>query len=294
MRVALTGATGFLGSHIAEALLASGHAVRGIARSPEKGAWLAERGVELARADLGEPEALARGLEGADALIANAAMGSFQGTLEDQLRVNVQGTENLLGAAAAAGVRRVVLISTTAVYRTRLGRWMGEDAERYGLERRWFNWSDATTDWRYALSKSRAEASAWRLAGERGLALTALRPGPIYGPRDPKFTARLLAGLRRPLRLAPTVRVPLVHAADVAAAAAAALERPETAGGAYNLSGPPVSLLEVMRTLRGLRGDPAALIPLPVPIWIGYDTAAAERDLGFHSRPLEEGLASLV
>ena len=70
MRVALTGATGFLGSHLARALIARGATVCGVVRRPERGAWLAELGVELRTADLADPLALARAFDGVDAVIA--------------------------------------------------------------------------------------------------------------------------------------------------------------------------------------------------------------------------------
>jgi len=291
--IAVTGATGFLGSHIAEALMDRGRDVRGVVRSPEKGAWLAERGIAMARADLGDRAALVSAFEGAEAVVANAAMGSFQGDLDAMLAVNHQGAENVANAAADAGVERLVLISTVAVYRTRVRHRMDEDAERYGDARRLFNVSDATTDWRYALSKSRGEAATQAIAEARGLRLTILRPGPIYGPRDPKFSARLKRAMARSICPAPTVGVPLVHARDVADAAAAALERPESVGRAYNLAGPPVSFRDLLTTLKALRGAGPMLVPLPLPFWVAYDTAAAERDLGFSSRSLEEGLSDL-
>ena len=291
--IAVTGATGFLGSHIAEALMARDYAIRGVVRSPEKGAWLAERGVVMARADLSDRAALARAFEGSEAVVANAAMGSFQGDLDAMLAVNHQGAENVANAAADAGVTRLVLISTVAVYRTRVRHRMGEDAERYGDKRRLFNVSDATTDWRYALSKSRGEAATEAIAKDRGLELTILRPGPIYGPRDPKFSARLNRAMARSVAPAPTVGVPLVHARDVADAAAGALANAESVGRAYNLAGPPVSFRELMQTLKVLRGGGPVLVPVPLPFWVAYDTSAAERDLGFSSRPLEEGLREL-
>ena len=74
--VALTGATGFLGSHIAEALLAAGLPVRGVVRNPEKGAWLAAKGMALRRADLAETDAMTSAFGGSQLLIANAALES--------------------------------------------------------------------------------------------------------------------------------------------------------------------------------------------------------------------------
>ena len=292
--VAVTGATGFLGGHICDALLAAGHGVRGVVRDPARGARLVAQGIPLAKADLADADALRAALEGCSALIANAALGSWAGPLERYLEVNVAGTERLLRAAAASGVHRVVLVSTVAVYRTRLRRWMDEQAEPYGVARRWLNPSDLTTDWRYALSKARGEARARALAEELGLALTVLRPGPIFGPRDPKLTPRYLRLHARSWALAPTVGVPQVSARDCADVVPTALASPQSIGRAYNLAGPPTSIVDVLATLRRLTGRGPRVLPIPVPLWVGYDTRRAQAELGFRARPLLATLAEVV
>lgn len=291
--VALTGATGFLGGHITDALLASGLSVRGVVRTPAKAGDLLRRGVVLAAADLGDVGALAEGFAGADVVVANAALGSYLGGWEDFVRANVGGTENTLRAAAAAGVRRVVLISSTGVYRTRVRTLLGEDAERYGPIRR-RSWSDLTTDWRYALTKHLAEERAWALAAELGLALTVLRPGPIYGSRDTRWTARFMRAHARPLVVAPTIGVPMVHAGDVARVVVAAIARPALAGRAFNVAGPPTSVVTVLRTLTRLAGRGPVIVPIPVPLWVRYDTSAAEAALDFTVRPLDDGLREVL
>jgi nucleoside-diphosphate-sugar epimerase len=292
--IAVTGATGFLGGHICDALADAGHAIRGVVRDPAKGARLAAEGVDLAKADLADADALRSALDGCGALVANAALGSWAGPIERYLDVNVGGTERLLRASAAAGVKRVVLVSTVAVYRTRLRRWMDEDAEPYGLQRRWLNPSDLTTDWRYALSKALGESRAHALADELGLALTVLRPGPIFGPRDPKLTQRYLRLHARDWAVAPTVGVPQVSARDCADAVPAALARPQSIGRAYNLAGPPTSIVDVLTTLRRLTGRGPRVLRIPLPLWVGYDTRRAHAELGFRARPLEQTLAEVV
>ncbi|MES2638324.1 MAG: NAD(P)-dependent oxidoreductase [Myxococcota bacterium] len=297
MSIAVTGATGFLGGHIAGALRTAGLPVRGVVRRPDAGAWLAEAGVTFARADLGDADSLANAFAGVDAIVANAALGSFQGNLDDFVRTNVAGTENTLRAAAAAGVRRVVYISTVALYDTVIGRPMNEDHPRYGPRRRLFSWAHVGTDWRYCVSKQAAEERAWALATELGLSLTVLRPGPIYGSRDPKWTARLLRTVARPFAFAPTVGIPAVHAGDVASAVVTALGAPASIGRAYNIAGPPTPLADILLGLVRLRAptSPSArLLRVPVPISVAYDTTAAARDLGFSTRPLLDGLAEVV
>ncbi|MCC6622783.1 MAG: NAD-dependent epimerase/dehydratase family protein [Deltaproteobacteria bacterium] len=294
MTVVVTGAGGFVGSHIALTLAERGLDVVGTVRTPAKAAFLEPR-VRLAKADITDRASLVAAFAGADAIVSNAALGSNQGELADMERVNCEGVRNVLEAAHEAGVRRVVHISSVAVYRTRLFVAIDEDAQRTDTTRHRFQWSDLTTDWRYARTKTMSEQIAWEVAAERGLALTCLRPGPVYGSRDTKATAKLVRGMKRRVRLAPTVGVPWVHAGDVAAMAAAALEREISVGRAYNVAGPPVSQLRFLRTMRKILGDlgwrrRALLVPLPVPVFVRFDTTRAERELGFVARPIEDGL----
>lgn len=292
--VAVTGATGFVGSHIALALAARGARVVGVVRTPTKGGWMEAHGVTCAPGDLTDRASLERAFTGMDAVVSNAALGSNQGDMADFERVNCDGIANLFDAVHAARVPRVVHISTVAVYRTRLYRAMGEDTRPYDTGKRRFNWNDLTTDWRYSRTKTLAEQIAWQRAEQHGLALTCLRPGPVYGSRDPKATADLVRSLARKVRLAPTVGVPWVHAGDVAEATGGALANPASIGHSYNLAGPPVSLWRVLRTLKRELGRGAWLLPVPVPIWVRFDTRAAARDLGFAPRPIDAGVAEAV
>lgn len=287
MRIAITGATGFLGGHLVRVLADAGHEITAVVRNPDKASAL---GVAVHRADLSEPDALAAGFAGQDVVVHNAALASFNGDLSRYEAVNVQGTANVLDAIEQASVRRLVAISTVAVYRTQLWRPMAEDATPYGTERRFFNPSDLTTDWRYALTKSRAERLLW----ERDLALTVLRPGPVYGSGDDKVTGRFLSALDDRVRLAPTVGLPMVHASDVALACLSSLDRPQSHGKAYNMAAPPVSPLQIMRELIRQTGRGPRLIPVPVPVKVRYDTSAAARDLDWRPRSLADGITEVL
>jgi len=296
-RVVVTGATGFVGSHIALALEAAGAEVVGAVRSPDKGQWLVHRNVSLVKADLTDKASLVAAFAGADAVVSNAALGSNQGDMADFERVNCQGVSDLMGAASEAGVKRLVHVSSVAVYRTRLYAAMDEATRGYPTDKRRFNWSDTTTDWRYARTKALSEQIAWDKAKTHGQELTTLRPGPVYGSRDPKATRQLVEGLVGKLfKAAPTVGVPWVHAGEVADAAVQALLNPGSIGKPYNLAGPPISMWTFLSIMRKILVEllPAERIarlwPVPVPVWVRFDTAAAQRDLGFVSRPIEEGL----
>jgi len=293
MRVAITGANGFLGSHLVDAALAAGHEVVGVVRRP--GEQLPREGVRWVHGDLSDPSSLRRAFARVDAVIANAALApGRQAASDDAFEVaNVQGARHQVAAAADADVGRVVYLSTVAVYRTRLGRRLHEGSERIDPARRGFDWNQLTTDPRYARSKAAAEQAVWQEAATRGVALTALRPGPIYGERDHKMTARYVAMVRRWPCFAPTVRLPHVHARDVADVAVSATGRPATAGRAYNVTGPSVAVATALTHLARALGRPRP-VPIPLPLSVRFDDTRAQRDLGFAPRGVAQGMAEVA
>ena len=284
--VAVTGATGFLGRYLVDVLLARGAHVVGVVRNPERVPELAVRGVTLRRADLAERERLAAGFAGADAVVSNAALFALTNRRwDDHQRANVEGTANVFDALADAGVRRVVHVSSVAVYAVRRPR-VAEDAPQLTAATR----RTATNP--YSISKALSEQLAWRKAAEHDVALTTLRPCAIYGAFDPNFTRvfRRLAGF--PITLMPVwLRIPFVYAGDVAEAAALALEKPAAVGRAYNVTGDDLTVWALYRAWRTAGGPTAWLtLPLPVPFAQAYDHRRARDELGWRNRPYVEAL----
>jgi len=107
--VLVTGATGFVGPHVAHALRAREAAVRALVRRPERGTRLVAWGVELAQGDVTDPLTLAAACEGVDTVVHLVAI--IRGSRADFERVMAAGTRDLVAAAQAAGVRRFVLAS---------------------------------------------------------------------------------------------------------------------------------------------------------------------------------------
>lgn len=182
--IAVTGATGFLGRYISEELIARGVRVVGVVRDPSRAPDLAAQGVEFRVADLLDREALARAFEGVDAIVANAGV-TLQRIATDYYEINTGGTENVFRAAQEAGVRRIVQVSSVAVYR----RPFRNETEDGDLARRWARFLPTAG---YRLSKAQAETLAGRISEEAGLQLTIVRPGQMFGVQDP-----FLSGLRR-------------------------------------------------------------------------------------------------
>lgn len=114
MRCFVTGGSGFLGRELIRALAAAGHAVRAMARSEKADATVKAAGAEAVRGDLDSVEAMQQGMEGCEVVFHAAAHTEEWDTDEAFWKVNVVGTDNVLAAARAAKVRRVVLVSSEA------------------------------------------------------------------------------------------------------------------------------------------------------------------------------------
>lgn len=171
-RVALTGATGFTGGALTRRLLADGHAVRALARGTGR---LRELGdVEGVEGELTDRDALARLVEGADTVFHVAAMYRSEAPAEEFFRVNAAGTADLLAAAKAAGVRRIVHVSTAGVH--------GHIEKTPGDENSPFDPRD-----HYQESKLAAEEACQKAIAAGGLDVTIVRPCGIYGPCDTRM-----------------------------------------------------------------------------------------------------------
>lgn len=188
--ILLTGATGFLGRHIAAALLEQGYALRLLVRNPDaQDIPFAER-VELAAGDLLDPLSLAKAMEGVEYVVHAAAVVSFaRRNYAAMRRVNVEGTANVVNAALETGVKRFVYISSNA---TTGGAGRGETVDENT------KWQDSRHNNGYAQSKHEAEMEVHRGVAE-GLPAVMLNPGVILGPGDwqkgsPRFFSMMAGG----------------------------------------------------------------------------------------------------
>ena len=127
MEILITGGNGFLGRHLIPVLQERGDNVRVLASPTGNTAWLEERGVSIFRGDLRTSTVLTEPMRGVDAVFHFAANTRKWGPMQDFYAVNVTGTENVCRAALAAGVRRLVHISTFTVYDMAKGRAVSED-----------------------------------------------------------------------------------------------------------------------------------------------------------------------
>lgn len=284
--IAVTGATGFLGQYIVDELLRRGARVRAVVRNPARAPRLANTpGVELAVADLADRQALARGFAGADAVIGCAALFSLDRQFDwaANYAANKEGTANVFGAVGDAGIKRVIHVSSCAVYRPSFFKDVPEDHPRLKAWHRWILGA-------YFASKALAEEVAWQEAERLGLDLTVIRPSGIYGARDNNVTPVLRRLARWPFLVVPTLHMPMVYAGDVAKALCQSLEVPDSIGRAYNCAGDPQrDLYEFYAAWKWAYLEPVKVLRLPVPGGVTFDITAATRDLGFSNLDFSEG-----
>ncbi len=180
----ITGATGLVGSHVVEEALKRGHRVKALVRGTSDTRWLDSRGVEKVLGDLEDSAALRQGVDGADWVLNCAAKVGDWGTLEEFRRINVGALKLLLDAASDAKVGRFVHVSSLGVY---------EGRDHFGTDETVPVAAESLDA--YTRSKVEAEALALRYVKERGLPLSVVRPGFIYGPRDRTVLPKLLDAL---------------------------------------------------------------------------------------------------
>ncbi len=181
MRLAITGATGFVGSTLLDLALERGHAVRALTRREQP----ARDGVTWVRGDLADTVALAQLMRGADALVHVAGVVNAPDKA-GFVAGNVTGTRTVLAAAEAAGVARVVHVSSLSAREPFL--------------------SD------YGQSKFGGEVAA----EQSPLACTIVRPPAIYGPRDTEMFELFKAAKWCVVPLPPEGRASMIHVADLA------------------------------------------------------------------------------
>ena len=291
--IAVTGATGFLGTHISRALLAAGATVVGVVRSPEKGMHLAKDGVRFRRADLNDVAALTEAFAGCDAVVANAALAVKGGASYGAFRAaNVDGVRRTFAAIEGAKVPRVLHISSVGVYQVRAGRVMTEDTPlrtRFRIDP-----SLLTTNWRYKLTKAEGERVAWAEARALGCGLTVFRPGPVYGSGDVKLMPKLVQRAQRRTVWVPNVGLPMVHAGDIARGVVAAFEEETALGQAYNFGGVTHPLPDVIRTLAQAMHTTCTVRSVPLGLGVRFDDTKAARDLGLKHRSLLDGFVEAL
>jgi dihydroflavonol-4-reductase len=251
--VLVTGATGLAGANVCKLLIERGDNVRALARSGAVTGPLADLGVEVVTGDITDADDVLRAATGSDSAIHCAALlGGASQNLPDFEAVNVQGTKNVLDAAASLGLRRTVAVSTGTFFDT-----------KGGLEREDAPVSKEPSSDPYTITKMAAFQDAMARAAA-GQDVVSTHPGAIYGPSPvasnalgrTSFNRVLLSALRQRVTQYLTFPVSWVFGEDIARGCILALDR-GVSGERYMLDGQPediVSTAEACNRICALAG----------------------------------------
>jgi 2-alkyl-3-oxoalkanoate reductase len=179
MRNLVTGATGFIGSHIAERLIKEGEETKALVRQMSDTAFLKSIGVKLVYGDINDPVSLRNALKDIDIVYHSAAIAGEWVSPKEAYRVNVEGTKKLLEASKEAGIKRFVFISSLAVFGMR-------DHYCTPFDAPYKKSGDSYID-----TKIDSEQLVLDYYKKEGLPVTAVRPGFVFGPGDNKFIPRI-------------------------------------------------------------------------------------------------------
>jgi dihydroflavonol-4-reductase len=316
--VLVTGGTGFVGSHVARRLCEEGFSVRVLARPSSPLTLLQSLPVEVVRGDLLAAESLRKALQGCETLFHVAADYRLWARDPRELyRNNVEGTENILAAAKAAGVAHVVYTSTVGTIGFHAN---GTPASEVDVP------DSAALVGAYKTSKFRAEQIALRYAAD-GLPVVIVNPSaPVgEGDRKPTDTGKIIVDfVKRKMPAYLDTGLNLVDVRDVAEGHLLAFRR-GVSGQRYILGGRNMDFKEILDALSRITGvpSPGLRIPYGVAWWAGafngmlsqvtgrppmvpldgvriarhkmfVTSAKAERDLGYRAGPVEAALERAV
>ena len=319
MKTFITGATGFVGSHVVKRLAQSEHELYCLVRKTSHVGEL-ELGATLITGDVTDKDSLLQGMRGCDAVINLAALYSFwEPNKRIYTDVNVEGTRNVMECALEMDVAKVVHVSTALVY--------GKPAvcpftEESSIGPVRFS--------EYARTKYAGDLIAWDLYENKGLPLAVVYLGAVLGPGDPKSSGQYIEGLihrRIPARAFEDAIMTYVHVRDVAEAIVRALEEENNIGEKYLVGKHRLSYQAYNELISEISGvplpkrrfpNPAVMVIATLRTWLAdltqkpparsidevrtmkegfaFDGSKAERELGIAYTPirivLEEAIAS--
>jgi dihydroflavonol-4-reductase len=323
MKVFITGAAGFIGGYVAEALRRAGHRLvclvweQEAERVPE---LLAQLDAELVIGDVTDKASFQEAMLGCDALIHLAGIYSiWEPDSRIYSRINVDGTRAVMQAALEAGVSKAIYTSTYAI-------WGGTPDSPF-TESSPPGEHPAT---QYARTKRQGELEAWKLHQERGLPLVVIYPCNVLGAGDTRPTGSYISHLIRrslPATIHNDHILTFVHVRDVAQAFLRALEKPGNAGQGYIIGKERLTVREYNRMIAQYAGVPLPALEMPdslavaaaslltrwadltkhPPLWgmgleqtqfvlqnMAADGSKAERELGLRYTPVCEAIEESI
>ena len=314
MKYYVTGATGFIGGHVARQLIVSGHTVIAPARTPAKAQDLVNLGVNVVKGDVTDKESMRASMTGVDGVFHIA--GWYKIGVKDKsmgMSINVDGTRNVLQLMKELNIPKGVYTSTLAV---------NSDTHGKIVDETYYHPDDGHWVSEYDRTKWVAHYAVAMPMVKEGLPLVTVMPGLVYGPGDTSSVHETFVQyLQRKLPMVPAQTTYCwAHVDDIARGHILAMEK-GTAGEEYIIAGPVARVVEVLeiaekitavpaprlhpsfgaiRAMASLMGILEKVIPLPesytaeslrvtTATYLGSNEKA-RRELGYTLRPLEEGL----
>jgi nucleoside-diphosphate-sugar epimerase len=280
-RCLVTGATGCVGSHVAERLIQDGYRVRTIVRPSSDTRLIDSWGVEKIDGDLTDAAALRRAAGGVNVIVHCAAKVGDWGPVEEYAQANVEGTRVLLETAAEQKLDRFVHVSSLGVYEAR---------DHFGTD-------ESTPPGEhhidgYTQSKMESEKLVLEYHRTRGVPVTVIRPGLIYGPRDrvvvPRLVEKISSGQFRYFGSSDKA-MNSIYVGNLVDAIMLAIQNPVAVGQVYNVTDDdPTSKRRFFGTAARLAGlpEPTRSIPLGLARFLAPIFAGIARLRGGTKPPL--------
>ena len=255
MKYFVTGATGFIGSHLAPQLMAQGHQVTCLVRNPAKAEALAQRGAALVKGDVTDRASLSGALQGVDGVFHLAGVYEYGHQYHAQMAaINVDGARNVFEAAIAAGVSRILHTSTVGVFGNTHGKIVDET---YRINKQRLTSEYERTKW----------AAHYEVALpmiQQGAPIIIVQPGGVSGRGDTSpLSLTFRTYLQRlPIMLGAKSGVTWAHVDDIAAGHILAMEKGQISES-YILAGPSMTYKEATGTWQKMTGIPAPKVWMP-------------------------------
>ncbi len=275
----VTGGSGFLGSHLIDALVARGEEVRALVRPTSKIDHLQNRGVELVYGDLSDVSSLEKATKGVERIYHCAALAADWGARETFYAANVTGVSNLLAASLKTNVARFIHVSTTDVY----GHpdYPADESAPYRFR-----------GWHYGDTKIQGEQRVWNYHKKYDLPITVIRPVSIYGPRSDTLVLEIVNLLKSGSMVhIGYAQKPagLAYVTNVVDAMLLAGDSENCIGQAYNVSdGSDISWRQYVNRLAKMFGiaAPRIILPYRLAYFTGWIMEKFYGALRIKSRPL--------